>query len=938
MKILRKIFSVLLCITLFAGLVPAVAADTEADTENVYGERANALIATLGIAEYTVENLEETITKGEFCQLLSELGGYDRDPLGIGTYADMSKEHTYAAEIQAIINAGLIKPVLGRVYPDSIIKLDDAATMLVKLLGYTRKAEIAGGFVHMANKLGLFSGIGYKKNIELTKGMAVQLIYNALGTNVLERDNYGDGSYTLKEGNTLAYTRYGVIYVKGVVSGVDISRLMGENDVQPFHIEVAGYELESRNVQNVYEYLGYEVELFYKEKGDDRKYDKIFYMNKTLDNNEVKIQIENIASIQGNTVNYYTTENNRSKKMSYKKGVPVVYNGVATKRSFNMAMVKDKLGNIVMLDNNDDGKADVVFVNVYQNYITGFVDKDKFVLYDLYNTSETLPVDVTVDDPYTIIFDSEGKECKPGKLTKDTLVSVYRSDAKPDVYQEYIRIYIINDVVTGTIEKTKDNGKVVVVGETDYKLTPDCKTNDKGYIALGAFVNLHLDIDGRVARVTQGAETAMQYAYIMGADVEESAFDKKLRFKVFTENGDFITAYVSKTFRIDDVAYKNAQTGTNNINDALTRLNEASKVVFGNNTSYSSLVQLSINAKGEINKIDTVLKKDGTTASRASEPENNDILFSMNAPTGGDELFAPSYNRYGTQILMNNEAMVMLYPTPNEPGELFNEDKYAVMPYKSILTSGTQITGLTAYWTDKNRIETSFLGLIYDQNLYGKVSGETGFSVVKELAKSLGEDGEIIDVITVLVSEGTVDIPAKAGFEVTSTVAVSDGLGGTTTTLSVPQLKLGDVIRYKLDKNGMAGGINLLYRASTKEEATTFSTTAFRDSQTKKGSVFAVYPDAILVYVGVADTNDEDGDGNTTEMKDIQYAKFEDCQIVRPGSATVYKYGTATNGENYVALGSIGDLKPYSIVNTGYSEVIMQLQYGTARAILTLEN
>ena len=47
----------------------------------------------------------------------------------------------------------------------------------------------------------------------------------------------------------------------------------------------------------------------------------------------------------------------------------VIYNGVSTGQGFTKSMLDGKLGKIRLLDNNNSGGADVVFVDAYKNYV-----------------------------------------------------------------------------------------------------------------------------------------------------------------------------------------------------------------------------------------------------------------------------------------------------------------------------------------------------------------------------------------------------------------------------------------------------------------------------------------------------------------------------------------------------------------------------------------
>ena len=917
MKILKKIICGILCIAVLACVSPVFAAEET----HVYGTEAIGLINALEIAEYTEENLSEGIARGEFFKLAAIAGGYGQAPVTAGRFSDLTAENEYAPYIEALANAGIISSsTMGRIYPDGAITLQDASAIMVKILGYSIKADDKGGYPvgyrRVAVDLELLAGIDADENTNINKGMAVQLIYNALDTKTLTQAAYGS-DFKMVEGGTLAEAVFKVKRVRDVLDAVDITRLTGENDVDAFYIEIGGTQLETRAIADIYSYLGYTVDVFYKELSSEA-FDKVIYIQKTADNIELSIDVEDIVSISNQKVRYSDDESNKTKTAAYKKGIPVIYNGVSTKQGFEMSMITGKLGKVRLLDNDGSGSADVVFVDVYNNYVVSYVDGEKYIMYDLYNPANKITLDTTADDPYTIIYDDSGSECKITKIIPDNVVSIYQS--APDAYQQYIRAYINSGVVEGTITETRDNEKYVTIEDTEYKINDECTQNDGKMIEAGAFVKLYLDISGKVARVVRGEQTDMQYGYIMGT-VLDGSFDKVVRLRIFTRTGEFTELVPASKFMLDGVSYKNTDT------EILNKLHAASVVQFGDAVpadKYSSVISYSLNDRGEISAIDTVLNGEtGKQTVREDKTESNDAMFTV-ASSGTTDYFRQTYNTLGPKISIDENADVMLYPSPVDQ-DLMDEELYLVAPMKNVLIHDKKYS-VNAFYTDSEVLSSDFIGIVNSADMYAAVTESNRFAVVKYISKGLDVSGTVIDVITVISSSGTVDIPVRDGFTFAGIESEADS--SLKLKMSASELKTGDIIRYNTDIKGYVSYIDMYYRASSNVAVKSWSTSYRLGASMRKGFVYDTFSDGYMVYF----TNSND----KGVLKNITSA---DCELVMTTKATTsyYKYGINDKGEDYVENSSNSELKSYRDTGMDCSEIIIQQNYGTPMSVLCLE-
>ena len=923
MKNFKRVIGVFLCMAMLCCIIPAFAEDAKADEEVVYGKDALGLTNALEITYEEESALGADLTRADFYKMAALAGGLGEAKYTAGRFSDVTADTNSAGYIEALANAGIIAAnSMGKIYPDGKITMREAYSVMVKILGYSLKAEDKGGYPtgyrRVAIDLELFDGLdGITDETELSRGMAIQLIYNALDSAVMTNRSYGS-DYKMVEGGSLMYSVFKVKHISDVLKAVDISRLTGENDVDAFHIEIGDMQLECRAVENIYDFLGYDVDVFYKERTNEQ-YDKIVYMKKTADNSEITIDIEDVISIDGQRVKYTGEDGNKTKTASYVSGVPVIYNGVSTGAGFDKSMIDGKLGKIRLLDNNKSGGADVVFVDAYKNYVVSYVDGKEYTLYNMYDVSDTIKLDTEADDPYTIIYDGVGEETAITAIKKDAVVSVYQSAA--DAYQQYIRAYINDAVIEGAITVVRDNKKYITVDGVEYRVNDDCIINDAGFIDAGVIAKLYLDIGGRVARVTGGSDTIMKYAYIMGAKVDGS-FDKYAVIRLYTEDGEFKECDTASKVILDGESINNTDA------KLMTRLHAASAAQFGASVpadSYSSVIRFMLNDKGEISVIDTIINNvTGNANLREDKNESNDALFTV-ASTSATDYYRSTNGTLGPKIALTpTKTVIMLYPSPSG-GDLMDEDKYLINTANKILVHDAKYTA-NAFFTDKNSIVAQFIGLENSDNMYSTMVESNKFAVVDYLSKGLDENGNVIDVITFIGSNGSEDVPIKDGFTFAVSAVTSDPT--ITAKMKATDLKKGDIVRYNKDIKGYLTGLGFYYRSSNKTPVTAW-TTAFRSGMSyRRGFVYDTFEDGYMVYFTPS--------GTRADLAGITSA---DCELVlNSGSGVYYKYGLRDTGEEYIEGSSQSALKSYIATGDNCSEIIIQQNYGTPMAVMIFED
>ena len=931
MKSLTRLISLLICFAMLFSCV-LVHADEAAEEVIVYGVEENGLITALGIAEYEEADLTGEITRGEFYALLCKANAYPETKSAEKFFSDLEVGADYEGWTKTLYKVGIITTTRdGKVNVADSITGAEATSLVMRTLGYGPRAEALGGYptgyLAVANQADVTDGIEEVLSKNLTKGMAVELIYNALHADMMVQSfGSGDAEYKVIKDTNLLNTAFGIEIAEGCVDGVDISRVIGLNDVNPFHIEVGGVSLESRAIANPYSYLGYHVEAYYTNKRFDEP--KVIYLHKTDLNEEHVFDLEDISEVSGNKVKAYT-ENGKSKNYSFEKGVAVIFNGVATKQAFSEKLWEGLSGTLRLLDNTGDGTADIVFVDAYENFVVSHYDAaDKVVYYKGDNTRK-LTLDNTTNDPYVILYDKFGEEIQPNKLGRDVVVSLYHS--APDAYQQYVRAYLSSDTVVGEIEEVLDGGEEIVVDGKTYEVNKNAISKISGLLKPGTAVVLYTDYLGKVADASIDTGLSFEYGFVVAAGTEGN-LDSVVKFVFFRQDGTTVETYASNAIRVDGVRYAKHDVSM------LYNLYQASVAMFGHSLKLpegetfdtvskkvnyylsqkypvGSVVRFALNANGEVNAIDTLMYDSETVADRNSDHSNKNSFFGSKQSSVYYRAYG-SHRTIGPKVVVNADTMMMYYPvvTPSNPDIAFDEDQYLSVKFASSVGHNKLFsTDVWAFYTSDKQIVCNLIGSAMSTGAGGNIMENTKLAVVDYMSKGLDPvDGEAeVDYVVFLSDSGKVKVPVKPG----------------NTNIDLTTLSKGDVVRFARDYQGYLSKVEVYYKPSTGkgivtsyENAAYSSTTAIR-----KGYVYQAFKEGAYVYFN----NELTGDLKRDKEK-LGAISIEDCEFVYYSVTTpaVYKYEKDELDKFQVSGGSAAGLKSYLETGDDCSFVIVHTYNG----------
>ncbi len=200
---MKKLFSYVLALTLLVSTM-SVAFAAPADVTDKSEQQAVDVLMALGVVDGYEDGTYKparVVTRAEMAKLVVTALGFDALAAGsTNDFTDVAKNHWAAGDIGVCVGLGIVEGYGdGTFGPENPVKYSEAATMLVRALGWTDDA-IGGtwptNYVSKAMALKIFKGVDYK-NEGAVRGDVAELIYNTLNLKIgtiNQNGNYEESS------------------------------------------------------------------------------------------------------------------------------------------------------------------------------------------------------------------------------------------------------------------------------------------------------------------------------------------------------------------------------------------------------------------------------------------------------------------------------------------------------------------------------------------------------------------------------------------------------------------------------------------------------------------------------------------------------------------------------------------------------------------------
>ena len=538
------------------GYPASATADMAPEYEDVVGgqyENPVTLLESLGAikpmseTQFGVNNL---ITRGQAAELVVDTfmpnSEYTAD--GNMPFADVEKDSIYYNAISSAYSLGYIMGGSDAKYnPDDFVTPREFATMVLRAMGYGTHLQVVpnreAAITDLTRKLDLFKNVD-EKNTQLNIGDGARILYNALMAKYLTVDVINENGWEYRQSEEpMIEDLYNLKIYEGVVNETRKFNLVGDEKAINNTVRVGNQVLNDPKGK-LDGHLGKDVMVVVY----NNSINEVSLALVGDDNVLATVKAEHIDEVTETSV-VEIDENSKKKTYRLASGFDVVYNGEPY-TGFTATDLAPKNGTVTFLDNNDDGKYEVVFVDEYEAYyVSGSYSDEKSVTFVDENR-----VPHTFDTEYLTMQSSEGYPAMASGLKNGVVAKVFKGKTIGET-----RIVLFADVTAkGAIKSVLADG-VVINGNT-YKFA--FGYSDLAAVpALGKNVSVFVDENGEIFwmhEILDAADTQWQIGFCV-TFAEKGLLNSELQFKIFTEKGVFVLPYVAERITVDGQRMKNSE-------------------------------------------------------------------------------------------------------------------------------------------------------------------------------------------------------------------------------------------------------------------------------------------------------------------------------------------------------------------------------------------
>ncbi len=619
---IKRIISLILCVAM---ILPAAAFAEEA-AEVSYAKEIDFL-SSVGVLNKEGFEPGSAVTRGKFAIMLANLlyNGIKAESALNSSFTDINSDSECYGAVSFLEGLKVVRGnTSGKFNPDSQITLIDAVVMVIRALGYDIYAQAEGGYTvgyhNVARKIFLTEQISWA-NSQLDNKTAAKLLYNALFVSSVEFSYMDDNDIQLSIDHSQDFLsrHMGIKLHKAQIihdgmRSLDNSGLL-ENQMILKDLDTEEEILVDCSDLSYSEFFGCYVDAFirYDESG------KKELINCRLNNNVkiTEVPAEDMLNPTLSSVEYEYGENGKTKEVRFDtSSVYIFVNGVKASR-YSDAMVKSRFGFSQFIDNDADGKADVILVNdIERNIVVNSVSVENEVVLCKANGINSLRLS-DKDKAYRVYKNGSISDIEA--IETDDIVSVAASKEKIaggiTVYTLYASNATKIDVISGY-----NQNESVFSEETEYELSKlyiHSSPNLFRLIVSGNSYTLRFDAFGKVAWIDGISGSDVNYCYLLNV-TQKSLFDEvKLYF--YSKYAVFNELPFAKTVTVDGRVYKSGSESfknqlitalntrydaKNNITEVISTANAAEY-----NHSQTAIVPrpaiIKVNGNGEIYYVDT---------------------------------------------------------------------------------------------------------------------------------------------------------------------------------------------------------------------------------------------------------------------------------------------------------------------------------------------
>ncbi len=811
-----------------------------------YEEMAECL-AALGGAYYEAgTDLSVPVTREQFCEIIIKYlglqGGAGSDT-ELTPFIDVEPSRPTYGAVKTMYTLGyMVGDDTRHFYPENNISVVQAATVAVKLLGYGYEAESLGGYPAGSMAEAYNREILTEKyddyNKPITLGSVYKMLYDMLEIPIMELQFEGSKQkYTRDSNTTILDAYFETEKLKGKVTANRYTGLVTDTAALPDN-QIGIDDVSFHAVNNYDSLLGMNVVYFISYKNLDDG--EIVYMTPEFDT-VTTIDSDDIKEITPGKLTYWSEDegSSRTKSINLDSKLDVIYNGVAYTGYGILSDIELKNGYVRFIDNNRDGKADVMDVTEYVSYLIDGINKTDKIIYD-YDKN----IDITLDNTEDIveIFNSQGGAEKFSALKKNMLVSIA---ASKDAFKPVKRVYICDTVIEGSVERINDN-ECVVAGTT-LKIAPDLNKQ----LSLNMSGIFYIDINGKLAAFKSSKSSDFTYGVVYKCWYDNE--EEQTGLKIFTESEKFEGFFLKDKISINGTNYKAATSTGGNL--------------IANTLQIGTVIRYKLGDNGEIAKIEFPLAMITDRGGNKSPADSDDFRTLYEGSS-----FKYRNGMFDGKVVITDNTVIFSVPKSSNWSDT---DIFGTLSTKSFSGGTSYSKNYKAYVVGESPVSVADVMIVEDMTK-GSIGNTTNMVFVTDVGEGLDPENDICQVIKGVSGGNTVEY-----------YCVDD------TIIAESALKRGDVIRVGVNSANKVNKVEKIYNAdgSNKNGALLVPDEGISENTASFDSEYRV---------AIGTVQDVEDGYMRFSMRKISGEKFfDDPALCRTDGATIIKYDTK-NTRNHV--------------------------------------
>lgn len=708
---------------------------------------------------FTVDEDEEAlyypnlpVKRSRFAGIIAALAGGAPEGLGAAIFSDVSEDDPYGDAIGYISGLGYVSGFGdGTFRPDEFIRVDDAVTIICRMLGYHAYAQQHGGYTNgylfMAKKQNILDGLNSGEYLT-GDGMA-RLILNAINADYYtESTVYNNGGmfgYEVVPEGVLSRTM-NIYHSSGLVSANNITGVSMSGNEFPDNRVIINDETFFVGESSARSLLGYECKYYYQNL-DGVKTILAIAPENNAEITEAASSDFDIEKITVDEVIYYGKKDDDEHTIDVASDAHIIYNGVAIEGALSSLITMPFKGKIKYVDN--PRAKDTLFIDEYINIIIGSFSKSDGMIYDELGNDKY----VLKDADAFVYFTKGGLPSSYADVEQGDVAMLYLS--KNTKGKRLARIVISDETVSGTISKIGDLG--LEINGKWYELASECNPAD---YPIGLSTTFNLNTYGEIVCFGDMDAGDKKVAWLINCgDTSKSDLNRSYKIKVL-DTDNIINVYeLADACWVDGQRYKN--------NSATI-----------SSAACDAPIRYVLNSDNKVTEIDTVA---------SDELNDRDVIEQVGPASatfywdGGTRMFQQSTGL--NAFIFNKDGLVLCKWT-----DALTPEDYT---WETTSAIGSEGRSGYAYSFDFSKGCADIFVLTNPKKTY-----QASF-VVDMIATEMNDKGEICDKIVGTTGGKTVEYLVSGKYpEVTA---------------KTKNLERGDYIRVSLDRQSEVSGISIIF-------------------------------------------------------------------------------------------------------------------------------